>query len=434
MLDSITRAFRTPDLRTKLLLTLGILTVFRLASFIPAPGVNASNVQQCLASGGVSGGIYDMVNMFSGGALLSVSIVALGVMPYITASIMMQLMKVIVPRLQELHAAGDQATVTQYTRYLAVGMSALNATTIVTMVRTGNLLPGCALPLVTDQGFMTALIMVISLIAGSMLVMWMGEKITERGIGNGMSLLIFTSIAAGFPTSLGTIGRTQGWGVFAAVLAVGLLTIALVVFVEQSQRRIPVVYAKRVVGRKTLGGNTTFLPIKVNMAGVVPVIFASTLLSLPSMIAQFATGNQSNAGPEWAQWVTAHLTTGSSPIYMAVYTLFIIGFSFFYVSITFEPKEIAGNMKKYGGFVPGFRPGKPTERLFAYVSNRITAAGALYIGIIALIPLVALVLLQADQNFPFGGAAILIMVGVGLETVKQISSQMEQRSYPGLMR
>ncbi|QOT19288.1 preprotein translocase subunit SecY [Paenarthrobacter sp. YJN-5] len=434
MLDSITRAFRTPDLRNKLLITLGVLTVFRLGSFIPAPGVNASNVQMCLSQGGSTGGIYDMVNMFSGGALLSVSVLALGVMPYITASIMMQLLKVIVPRLQELHANGDQATVTQYTRYLAVGMSVLNATTVVTMARTGNLLGNCVLPIVTDQSAITAAIMIISLVAGSLLVMWMGEKITERGIGNGMSLLIFTSVAAGFPTALGAIGRTQGWGVFAAVLAVGLVTITLVVLVEQSQRRIPVVYAKRVVGRKTLGGNTTFLPIKVNMAGVVPVIFASTLLSLPSMIAQFATRQQSGAGPEWAQWITANLTKGDHPVYMVIYTLFIIGFSFFYVSITFEPKEIASNMKKYGGFVPGFRPGKPTERLLKYVSDRITTAGALYIGVIALIPLIALVLLNANQNFPFGGSAILIMVGVGLETVKQISSQMEQRSYPGLMR
>ncbi|MBG0739026.1 preprotein translocase subunit SecY [Paeniglutamicibacter antarcticus] len=434
MLDSITRVFRTPDLRRKLLITLGVLTIFRLGSFIPAPGVNASNVQACLSMGGSSGGIYDMVNMFSGGALLSVSILALGVMPYITASIMMQLMKVIVPRLQELHANGDQATVTQYTRYLAVGMSALNATTIVTMARTGNLLGSCPLPIVTDQGFMTSLIMVISLVAGSVLVMWMGEKITERGIGNGMSLLIFTSIASGFPTALGTIGRVQGWGVFAAVIAVGLVTITLVVLVEQSQRRIPVVYAKRVVGRKTLGGNTTFLPIKVNMAGVIPVIFASTLLSLPSLIARFFTGNQSGGGPAWAQWVITNLTKGDHPVYMVIYTLFIIGFSFFYVSITFEPKEIAMNMKKYGGFVPGFRPGKPTERLLKYVSDRITTAGALYIGVIALIPLIALVLLNANQNFPFGGSAILIIVGVGLETVKQISSQMEQRSYPALMR
>lgn len=434
MLDSITQVLKSPDLRTKLLITLGVLTIFRLGSFIPAPGVNAANIQQCLAGGGASGGIYDMVNMFSGGALLSVSVLALGVMPYITASIMMQLLKVIVPRLQELHAAGDQATVTQYTRYLATGMAALNATTIVTMARTGNLLPGCPLPIVADQGFMTALIMVISLIAGAMLVMWMGEKITARGIGNGISLLIFTSVAAGFPTALGTIGRTQGWGVFAAVMAVGLVTIALVVFVEQSQRRIPVVYAKRITGRRVLGGNTTFLPVKVNMAGIVPVIFASTMLSLPTMIAQFATASDGGAGPDWAQWITANLSTGDRPAYMVTYALMIIGFAFFYVAITFDPQEISGNMKKYGGFVPGFRPGKPTEKLLKYVSDRITTAGALYIAVISLIPLAALVLLNANQNFPFGGAAILIMVGVGLETVKQISAQMEQRSYPALLR
>ena len=434
MLDSIRSTLRSPDLRTKILITLGVLALYRLGSFIPAPGVNAGNVQQCLSAGSAKGGIYDMVNMFSGGALLSVSILALGVMPYITASIMLQLLKVIVPRLQELHAAGDQATVTQYTRYLTVGMSALNATTIVTLARTGRLLGTCPLPIVTDPGVLTSAIMIIALTAGSLLVMWMGEKITERGIGNGMSLLIFTSVVSSFPTALGTIGRTQGWGVFAAVMAVGLVVIGLVVFVEQSQRRVPVVYAKRQAGSRVLGGNTTFLPIKVNMAGVIPVIFASTLLSLPTMIAQFAKGGAGGAGPEWAQWVTANLTQGDHPVYMVVYTLFIIGFSFFYVSITFDPKEISENMKKHGGFVPGLRPGRPTARMLKYVSDRVTTVGALYIGIIALIPLVALVLLNANQNFPFGGSAILIMVGVGLDTVKQIKSQTEQRSYPTLMR
>ncbi|MCC3292442.1 preprotein translocase subunit SecY [Arthrobacter sp. zg-Y1110] len=435
MLEPIKRVFQSPDLRTKIFFTLGVLALYRLGSFIPAPGINATNVKQCLDGGTTTGGVYDLVNMFSGGALLSVSILALGVMPYITASILMQLLRVIVPRLQELHKEGASGTAktTQYTRYVAVGLAAVNATTVVTMARNGTLMGGCQLPIVANDSVMTALIMIIALTAGAMLVMWMGEKITEHGVGNGLSLLIFTSIAAGFPSSLGAIGQTQGWGVFAAVIAVGLLTMTLVVLVEQSQRRLKVVYSKRVVAGKTYGGNATFLPIKVNMAGIVPVIFASALLSLPSMAAQFAT-KPDGTSPDWAVWITRYLTVGDHPLYMAVYFLLIVGFAFFYVSITFEPDEIAENMRKYGGFIPGYRAGKQTRDLLAYTSNRITAFGALYIGILSLIPLIALVLINANQNFPFGGAAILIIVGVGLETIKQISSQVDQRNYGSLLR
>lgn len=435
MLEPLKRVFQSPDLRTKIFFTLGVIALYRLGSFIPAPGINATNVEQCLAGGSTSGGVYDLVNMFSGGALLSVSILALGVMPYITASILMQLLRVIVPRLQELHREGASGTAktTQYTRYLAVALALVNATTIVTMARSGALMGGCTLPIVINDGVLTALIMIIALTAGAILVMWMGEKITEHGVGNGLSILIFTSIAAGFPSSLGAIGQTQGWGIFAIVLAVGILTMGLVVLVEQSQRRLPVTYAKRMVGSKTLGGNTTFLPIKVNMAGIVPVIFASAFLSMPSMIAQFAQRDDGTS-PEWAVWITRYLTTGDHPLYMSVYFVLIVAFAFFYVSITFEPAEIAENMRKNGGFIPGYRAGKQTEGLLAYTSNRITAFGALYIGLLSLIPLIALVLINANQNFPFGGAAILIVVGVGLETIKQISSQVEQRNYASLLR
>lgn len=435
MLETIKRVVQTPDLRIKILFTLAMLALYRLGSFIPAPGINSSNVKQCLDGGTTSGGVYDLVNMFSGGALLSVSILALGVMPYITASILMQLLRVIVPRLQELHKEGASGTAvtTQYTRYLAVGLSAVNAVTVVTMARNGSLMGGCPLPIVRDDSVITALVMIIALTAGAMLVMWMGERITEHGVGNGLSLLIFTSIAAGFPTALGTIGQTQGWTVFAAVLAIGLVTMTLVVLVEQSQRRLTVVYSKRVVAGKTYGGNSTFLPIKVNMAGIVPVIFTSAMLALPGMAAQFATRDDGSM-PEWAVWITQHLTIGDHPLYMAIYFLLIVGFTFFYVSITFEPDEISENMRKYGGFIPGYRAGKQTRDLLAYVSNRITAFGALYIGVLSLIPLIALVLINANQNFPFGGAAILIVVGVGLDTIKQISSQVDQRNYASLLR
>jgi len=262
--------------------------------------------------------------------------------------------------------------------------------------------------------------MVITMTAGTGLIMWMGELITERGIGNGMSLLIFTSIAAQFPVSLWAIGIARGWDVFTIVLLVGLVVVVAVVFVEQSQRRIPVQYAKRMVGRRTYGGNNTYIPIKVNMAGVVPVIFASSLLYLPALIAQF---NQPAAGEEpqpWVVWITNYLTKGDHPLYMLLYFLLIV--------------EVAENMKKYGGFIPGIRAGRPTAEYLDYVLTRITLPGSFYLGAIALLPLIAFSLVGANSNFPFGGASILIIVGVGLETVKQIDAQLQQRHYEGLLR
>jgi len=264
--------------------------------------------------------------------------------------------------------------------------------------------------------------------------MWMGELITERGIGNGMSLLIFTSIAARFPTALWSIAQARGFEIFLMVIAVGLVIMAAVVFVEQSQRRIPVQYAKRMVGRRTYGGNNTYIPIKVNMAGVVPVIFASSLLYLPALVAQFNQPADGTAPPAWVSWVQANLTSGDNPLYMLVYFALIVGFTYFYVAITFNPEEVADNMKKYGGFIPGIRAGRPTAEYLDYVLTRVTLPGALYLGIIALIPLIALATVGANQNFPFGGASILIIVGVGLETVKQIDSQLQQRHYEGLLR
>lgn len=436
MLSAIGRAFRTPDLRRKLLFTLGIITIFRMGAFIPAPGVDYGNVQQCLALGATSGGLYEFVNLFSGGALLQVSIFALGIMPYITASIIVQLLRVVIPHFQALHDEGaqGQSKLTQYTRYLTIALGLLNATTVVSLARTGALFNNaCAVPIIPDDNIITILLLIITLTAGTGLIMWMGELVTEKGVGNGMSLLIFTSIAAGFPSSLGAILSAQGWTVFLAVLAVGILVVALVIFVEQSQRRIPVQYAKRMVGRRTVGGTNTYIPIKVNMAGVIPVIFASSMLYLPSLIAQFNTPS-TGTPPEWVVWINNYLTAGDHPFYMALYFLLIVFFTYFYVSITFNPEEVSENMKKYGGFIPGIRAGRPTAEYLQYVLSRITLPGALYLGFVALIPLIALVLVGANANFPFGGTSILIMVGVGLETVKQIDAQLQQRHYEGLLR
>ncbi|GAB2710450.1 preprotein translocase subunit SecY [Arthrobacter sp. NPDC080031] len=436
MLSAFGRAFRTPDLRRKLLFTLGIITIFRLGAFIPSPGVSYQNVQQCLSSNQDQGGLYQLVNLFSGGALLQVSIFALGIMPYITASIIVQLLRVVIPRFQQLYdeGASGQSKLTQYTRYLTIALGLLNATTLVSLARSGQLLPNCQLPIIPDTSIIATILVVITLTAGTGLIMWMGELVTEKGVGNGMSLLIFTSIAAGFPTSLGAIWNSKGPGTFFTVLAIGLVTVALVVFVEQSQRRIPVQYAKRMIGRRTVGGTSTYIPIKVNMAGVVPVIFASSMLYLPGLIAQF---NQPKAGESiapWVEWINNNLTKGDHPIYMALYFVMIVFFTYFYVAITFNPEEVSDNMKKYGGFIPGIRAGKPTADYLQYVLSRITLPGAFYLGFVALIPLVALVLISANQNFPFGGTSILIMVGVGLETVKQIDAQLQQRHYEGLLR
>jgi preprotein translocase subunit SecY len=437
------RAFRTPDLRKKLLFTLGIIALFRLGSHVPTPGVSYSLVQNCLdvsrAQGNASGdqsGFLNLANLFSGGALLQLSVFALGIMPYITASIIIQLLTVVIPRFEALKEEGQsgQTKLTQYTRYLTIGLAILQSATLITFARNPSSLFGASCTnIMTDQSLVTILIMVITMTAGTGLIMWFGELVTDKGVGNGMSLMIFTSIASGFPSSLWAIKENRGWGTFLLILILGIFVIAAVVFVEQSQRRVPVQYAKRMVGRREYGGTSTYIPLKVNMAGVIPVIFASSLLALPGLVAQFNTRSDGTA-PGWVQWVQENLVRGDHPIYMAIYTLLILFFTFFYVSITFNPTEVAENMKKYGGFIPGIRAGRPTAEYLNYVLTRITVPGAIYLAVVALIPLIALVAIGANQNFPFGGTSILIIVGVGLETVKQIEAQLQQRHYEGFLR
>ena len=432
MLSAFVNAFRTPDLRRKLLFVLMIIVIFRAGSQIPAPGVNVANVQECLGDAANNDGVYNLINLFSGGALLQLTVFALGIMPYITASIILQLLVVVIPRLEALKKEGQagQTKITQYTRYLTLGLALLQATGIVALARSGNLLQNCPQDLLHSDILSTFLTMVITMTAGTAVIMWLGELITDRGVGNGMSILIFTQVVATFPSGLWSVGRQQGWWVFGVVLAVGLVIVAAVIFIEQSQRRIPVQYARRMVGRKMFGGSSTYIPLKVNQAGIIPVIFASSLLYLPAMAVQF---NQTSTNPV-IDFLNSYLVGGDHPLYMAVYFGLIVFFTYFYVSITFNPNEVADNMKKYGGFIPGIRAGKPTEDYLSYVLSRITLPGALYLGLIALIPLIALVLIDANQNFPFGGTSILIMVGVALDTVKQIESQLQQRNYEGFLR
>ncbi len=436
MFSAIKRAFSTPDLRNKLLFTLAIVAIYRLGSFIPAPFVNYGNVRACLNAGSASvNGIYELVNLFSGGALLQLSIFALGIMPYITASIITQLLRVVIPRFETLYKEGQagQSKLTQYTRYLTIGLGLLQSTTLISVARQGALFGSNCNGVFSDNSWWAISLMVITMTAGTGVIMWLAELVTERGVGNGMSLLIFTSIAARFPSSLGSIAQTKGVETLLGVIAVGVVIVLLVILVEQSQRRIPVQYAKRMIGKRSYGGQSTYLPIKVNMAGVVPVIFASSLLYLPGLIAQFNRPADGKIAA-WVIWIDQNLTKGDHPLYMLMYFLLIIAFTYFYVSITFNPEEVSENMKQYGGFIPGIRAGRPTTEYLEYVLSRITLPGSLYLGVVALIPLIALSLLNANSNFPFGGTSILIIVGVGLETVKQISAQMQQRNYEGLLK
>jgi preprotein translocase subunit SecY len=433
VLTAFLRAFRTPDLRRKLLFTLFIMAVFRLGGFVPTPGISYPAVRGCVASAEASGGL-GLINLFSGGALLNISVFALGIMPYITASIIIQLLTVVIPRFETLKEdQSGTAKLTQYTRYLTIGLAILQSTTLVTMARTPSNIFGaeCTTEIIPNDSIIVIILMITTMTAGTGLIMWLGELVTERGVGNGMSLLIFTSIASGFPSAIWSIKQVRSWDTMIFVIAVGLLVMVAVVFVEQSQRRIPVQYAKRMVGRKMYGGTSTYIPIKVNQAGVIPIIFASSLLYLPALILQFQHG--SDAG--WVKWISQNLTRGDEPVYMATYFALIIFFTYFYVSITFNPIEVADNMKRYGGFIPGIRAGRPTAEYLEYVLSRITLPGSLYLGVVSLIPLVAFAVLDTNSaQFPFGGTSILIMVGVGLETVKQIESQLQQRHYEGFLR
>ena len=435
MLTGFLRAFRTPDLRRKLLFTVFIIAMFRLGAALPIPGVSEHNVSICLnQASSSSGGLFQLVNLLSGGALLKLSVFALGIMPYITASIILQLLVKVIPRLETLRQEGQsgQAKITQYTRYLTIGLAILQSTGIVALARSGNLIPNCSVQLIPSPSVFTITTMVITMTAGTAVIMWLGELITDRGVGNGMSLLIFTQVIAVIPGEMLAIYRTKSAFVFLLVLATGVAIIAFVAFMEQAQRRIPVQYAKRMVGRKMYGGSSTYIPLKVNQAGVIPVIFASSMLYIPQLAAQLFGSSQHPQA--WVQWVSAHLVVGDSPDYMALFFLLIVFFTYFYVSITFDPVEVADNMKKYGGFIPGIRPGRPTAEYLGYVLTRLTAPGSVYLGVVALIPMVAIGLVGASQQFPLGGTSILIAVGVGLDTVKQIESQLQQRNYEGFLR
>jgi preprotein translocase subunit SecY len=447
MLTAFIRAFRTPDLRKKMLFTLGIIALFRFGSSLPAPGISEKNVSYCsnLASKSGAANVYAIVDLLSGNALKYMSVFALGIMPYITASIILQLLTVVIPRLETLKNEGQagQAKITQYTRYLTIGLAVLQSTGYIELARSGTLFQSSACtstlnPIIPDASPFRIATMVITMVAGTAVIMWMGELITDRGVGNGMSVMIFTQVIAVIPGELLTIYQTRQAFIALLSVAVVIVVVTGIVFMEQAQRRIPVQYAKRMVGRRMYGGTSTYIPMKVNQAGVIPVIFASSLLYIPQLAVSLFGSSSHPQG--WVSFTQRYLEIGTTNslstmwVYMLAFLLLIIAFTFFYVSITFNPTEVADNMKKYGGFIPGIRPGRPTAEYLGYVLTRLTTPGSIYLGAVALFPLVALAVIGVGNQFPFSGVSLLIMVGVGLDTVKQIESQLQQRNYEGFLR
>jgi preprotein translocase subunit SecY len=445
LLSAFLSAFRTPDLRKKILFTVAMIAIYRLGATLPSPGVSYGNVQRCINVAGASGasGVFNLLNLFSGGALLQLSVFALGIMPYITASIILQLLTVVIPRLEALKKEGQsgQAKITQYTRYLTLGLAILQASAFVALARSGQLFNNqCTQPdqqAIPDNtgipAWLQLSVLVMTMTAGTGVIMWLGEMITDRGVGNGMSVLIFTSIAARMPYEGWQIKTSKGWPIFGLVILIGLLVITAVVFMEQAQRRVPVQYAKRMVGRRMYGGTSTYIPLKVNTAGVIPVIFASSLLYLPQLAMQLMDQTHPSA---LYKFLSTYIVDPKNYVNISLYFLLVVFFTYFYVSITFNPNEVSDNMRKYGGFVPGIRPGKPTAEYLDFILSRITLPGALYLATISILPNIFINIAggTSKQNFPFGGTAVLIIVGVGLETVKQIESQLMQRNYEGFLR
>lgn len=421
MLAAIANAFRVPELRRKIIFTLTIIALYRFGSFIPVPGVNLEAIQSQVESQATLG----LLNLFSGGALEQFAVFSLGIMPYITASIIMQLLQGVIPKLEAWAKEGEsgQRKITQITRYLTLGIALLQALGLLTVFRS-------ALGTATGPGippaWFTNAVIVVSLIAGTALIMWFGELITQRGVGNGMSLLIFASIVARFPIAI--VQSVQfGSGLFtlAMIVIVGFV-IAAIVYMERAQRRIPVQYAKRVVGRRVYGGSGTYIPLKINGANVVPIIFASALLFFPSQLAVFFPNTP------WLQTIGNALATG--PWNWALEFVLIVFFTYFYTALVFNPIDLADNLRKNGGFIPGVRPGTATVRYIENVINRITLPGALFLGVIAVVPSMVFSVTNNALVQQFGGTSILIMVGVALETMTQIESQLKMRHYEGFFK
>ncbi len=430
MLSSLKNMFKVPDLRNKILFTLLVIALYRLGSNVTVPGIDFDAVQD-LQSQAEQGGVLGFLNLFSGGALTQMAVFALGVMPYITSSIIVQLLGVVIPKLEQWRKEGavGQRKITQTTRYLTVALAIMQSTGLAFLFHKGG--PGLDLgeniDLIPNFTVPRVLLVVLSMTAGTAFVMWLGELVTQRGIGQGMSILIFANVVSGLPAGGAAVRATGGNVKFIIIIALTLALLAAIVFIEQGQRRIPVQFAKRVVGRRMYGGQSTYIPLKVNQSGVIPIIFASAVLSFPVML--------SNVVPWTAvrRFIDDHLVNPSDIFYILLYGLFIVLFAYFYTAIAFDPHQQADLIRKQGGYIPGIRPGERTERYLAGILNRITLPGSLFLAFIALLPSIFLAAWGID-NYPFAGTTLLIAVGVALETMKQIDSQLMMRNYEGFLK
>jgi preprotein translocase subunit SecY len=429
LLGAFINAFKVPDLRKKILFTLLIIAIYRFGAHVPTPGIDVERAQQFAQ--GAQSGVFAFINLFSGGALTQLAVFALGIMPYITSSIIMQLLTVVIPKLEAWSKEGESGVkkITQWTRYLTVVLALLQSTGLAFLFHRGQIQSATGQPVDLIPNFTPGrvAIVVISLTAGTALIMWLGELITQRGIGNGMSILIFASIISTLPSEFKAILDQKGIGTFLIIMAITFAVVVAIVLMEQGQRRIPVQYAKRVVGRKMYGGSSTYIPLKVNQAGIIPIIFASSVLYIPSLLQNVIQ----NQGVQ--NFISNNLVNSRSITYMVLYGLLVVFFAYFYTAITFNPVDVADNMKKYGGFIPGIRPGRQTADYLDRILTRITLPGALFIAFIALLPSIFLAT-QNIQQLPFGGTSILIVVGVTLETMKQIESQLMMRHYEGFLK
>ncbi len=442
MLSRVLNVFRVADLRMKILFTLSMIALYRLGSFIPAPGVDIEAVQT-LRDSANQGGILAYMQLFSGGALTQFAIFALGIMPYITSSIIMQILGVVIPKIEQWQQQGavGQRKITQWTRYLTVSIAVVQSTSFAFLFHNGGLVGD--VDLLPKFNAWTVFVVVLTLTSGTALLMWMGELITQRGVGNGMSLLIFTSVVSTMPAQGAAVKAENGNAALVGLIIVAVGLLACIVFVEQGQRRIPVQFAKRVVGRRMYGGQSTYIPLKVNQSGVIPIIFASSVLYVPNLIAVALPSE--GIGGSIQGWVNSNLAEPTAITYLVFFGLLIVGFSYFYTAITFDPAKQADTIRKQGGFIPGIRPGPQTERYLARILSRITFPGALFIAGVALIPSIIIkITLDTDPTtsgagagaggFAFGGISLLIASGVALETMKQIDSQLTMRNYEGFLQ
>ncbi|HUO34019.1 MAG TPA: preprotein translocase subunit SecY [Candidatus Acidoferrum sp.] len=462
LIEAFRNIFSSPDLRNRVLFTLGLLAVYRLGAFIPTPGINTALLQQLFEQG--RGSVLGIIDLFSGGNFRRLTIFALGIMPYITASIILQLMVVVWPYLERLQKEGElgRRKITQYTRYLTIILSAFQSFTIALTLQRQNLI---GMSLVYHPGVRFTLMTMLTLTTGSAFIMWLGEQISDRGIGNGMSLIIFAGIVVGLPRAVQDLwdkAETRQWGSFTPIALLALVVlmaavVAFIVYVENGQRRIPVQYAKRVMGRRVMGGQMSYLPLRVNSGGVIPPIFASSLLTFPQTLALIFANGQSSTSKSSAFQNFAKMISWGEPLYTLIYVTLIIFFAFFYVGIIFNPTDLADNMRKYGGFIPGIRPGRNTSEYINKILTRLTFVGGVYLALVCLLPewLISGIHLQhlwgpigtwfdnhaprfildgLNVQFYFGGTSLLIVVGVAMDTVQQLEAQLVMRNYDGFVR